>query len=216
MTDRDPIRIALVDDHTLFRESVSRLLAAEADFSVVGACASAAEALRLVGTRQVDVLLLDFDLGEQSGAALVPRLRTQGFAGHVLVVTAGVSAQEASELLRCGVAGIFLKHDAPASLCRSIREVAAGRVCFDQELLARAVQAASGEPASARARRLTPREREVLSSVLDGLANKEIAERLGVSESAVKGTLQQLFAKTGVRTRSQLVRIALERYREEL
>jgi two-component system nitrate/nitrite response regulator NarL len=213
---RQPVRILLVDDHTLFRESVARLLAAEQDFVIAGACANVSDALRLVGGREVDVLLLDFDLGDENGAALLRGLRAQGFAGRVLVVTAGVTPQQASELLRCDVAGIFLKHDPPASLCRCIREVAAGRACFDQELLARAVRTIADEAGRAPAARLTPRERQVLSSVLDGLANKQIAERLDVSESAVKGTLQQLFDKAGVRTRSQLVRVALERYSEEI
>lgn len=216
MTGERAIRILLVDDHTLFRDSLSRLLAAEPDFEVVGACATSADALQLVAGKDVDVLLLDFDLGEENGAALLRSLRERGFTARVLVVTAGVSAQETSELLRCEVAGVFRKHDPPASLCRSIREVAAGRVSFDQKLLSQGLKTLAGEPGRLPATRLTQRERQVLSFVLEGLANKEIADRLEVSESAVKGTLQQLFSKTGVRTRSQLVRVALERYRDEL
>lgn len=216
MTGPTPIRILLVDDHALFRESLARLLAAEPGFSVVGGCASPAEALRLLARTPADVLLLDFDLGQESGADLLRRLRATGFSGKVLVVTAGVTAQDAAALLRGGVAGVFLKHDPPASLCQSIRDVAAGRVSFGQSLLSRAVERMTDEAAAPRSKALTERERQVVSFVLDGLSNKEIADRLAVSESAVKGTLQQLFAKTGVRTRSQLVRVALEQYREAL
>ena len=204
-----------MDDHTLFRESVARLLAAEPGFAVVGDCAGSAEALRLLARTPVDVLLLDFDLGQENGADLLRRLRATAFSGRVLVVTAGITPQDASGLLRDGVAGVFLKHDSPASLCQSIRDVAAGKVVFDQELLSRAVERIEGS-GTLRSTALTERERQVMSFVLDGLGNKEIADRLGVSESAVKGTLQQLFAKTGVRTRSQLVRVALEQYRDAL
>jgi DNA-binding NarL/FixJ family response regulator len=216
MTATTPIRILLVDDHTLFRDSVARLLAGEPDFTVVGACAASSEALRIVSRGPVDVLLLDFDLGEENGADLLRRLHEAGFSGRVLVVTAGVTPQETAELLRGGVAGIVLKHDPPASLCRSIRDVVAGQVRFDQDVLSRAVRTMAVEPGNSRSTQLTERERQVLSFVLDGLTNKEIADRLAVSESAVKGTLQQLFAKASVRTRSQLVRFALEHYRDAL
>ena len=211
-----PIRILLVDDHTLFRESLARLLAAEPDFAVVGACAASSEALAIVSRAPVDVLLLDFDLGPENGADLLRRLHAAGFTGRILVVTAGVTPQETSELLRGGVAGVFLKHDPPASLCRSIRDVAAGRVCLDQSLLTDAVRTRAGESGRSRSTQLTERERQVLSFLLDGLTNKEIADRLGASESAVKSTLQQLFAKASVRTRSQLVRFALEHYGDAL
>ncbi len=209
MKPRKRIRILLVDDHQLFRESVERLLAAEPDFEVVGGCATAVETLALLSRQEVDVLLLDLDLGRERGGDLLQRARRAGFAGRVLMVTAGVSPLEASELLRSGIAGVFFKHDAPAALCESIREVAAGRVRFDQQLLQRAIGRLGGAAAGV-SRGFTERERQVVTLVLDGLSNKEIADRLDVSESAVKGILQQLFAKTGVRTRSQLVRVVLE------
>ncbi len=209
MKEKPRIRILLVDDHLLFRESVERLLAAEPDFEVAGGCAASDEALALLARTPVDVLLLDLDLGRESGGELLQRARAAGFGGRVLMVTAGVDPLAASELLRSGIAGVFLKHDSPAALCDSIRQVAAGRVIFDQALLQRAIERLRGSvPAPARA--FTERERQVLRLVLDGRSNKEIADRLSASESAVKGLLQQLFAKTGVRTRSQLVRVVLE------
>jgi two-component system nitrate/nitrite response regulator NarL len=93
--------------------------------------------------------------------------------------------------------------------------VLAGKVWFDRELLQEAMSGAGAKQGS-KADRFTERERQVLSGVFEGLANKEIAERIGASESSVKATLQQLFSKTGVRTRSQLVRIALEQYKGQL
>ena len=134
----------------------------------------------------------------------------------MLLVTTGVSDAEVPGLVRKGIAGIFLKHGSPASLIQGIRDTVEGKALFDQGMLRRALEQ-DAAPAEQQSRsKLTERERQVLSFVFEGLANKQIADRLEISETAVKASLQQLFAKTGVRTRSQLVRIALEQYRDQL
>ena len=208
------IEILLVDDHTLFREGVSRLLGTEPAFKVV-ACGSIKEALAVLRRRQIDIVLLDFDLGQRDGTRFVRLAKEQGFGGKILVVTAGVEEREAAELIRCGISGIFMKHNSAALLGQGIRDVMAGKVWFDQELLQATMHGSAPLPES-QSERFTQRERQVLSYVLEGLANKEIAARIGVSESSVKATLQQLFSKTGVHTRGQLVRIALEQYNDQL
>jgi DNA-binding NarL/FixJ family response regulator len=101
-------------------------------------------------------------------------------------------------------------------LAQAIRDVMAGKVWLDQEQLQTALRTEVGTPQDSRTRSFTEREQQVLSCVFEGLANKEIAARIGVSETSVKATLQQLFSKTGVRTRSQLVRIVLEQHRDQL
>jgi len=208
------IQILLVDDHTLFREGVARLLGTELAFKVV-ACGSIKEALAVLRQRQIDIVLLDFDLGQRDGTRFVRLAKEQGFGGKILVVTAGVEEREAAELIRCGISGIFMKHNSAALLAQGIRDVMAGKVWFDQEPL-RATMHGSAPLPESQSERFTQRERQVLSYVLEGLANKEIAARIGVSESSVKATLQQLFSKTGVHTRGQLVRIALEQYNDQL
>lgn len=211
-----PVRILLIDDHALFRESVARLLDAEPGFEVVADCGSSAEALRILKLREVDMILLDLDLGTERGSDLLEELRAESFQGKVLLVTAGVNQGEVPNLIRKGISGIFMKHGSPALLIQGIREAMEGRAIFEQDVLQRALE--SDEPSSTRPKgtTLTERERQVLSFIFEGLANKQIADRLQISESAVKACLQQLFVKTGVRTRSQLVRIALEQYRNEL
>jgi two-component system, NarL family, nitrate/nitrite response regulator NarL len=209
------IRIVLVDDHALFREGLARLLGSEPDFEIVAYCASVGEALEALSTRPVDVVLLDVDLGNERGFDFLVRARQQGFGGPVLVVTAGMSESEAALLIGQGAAGIFLKRDSTQLLAEGIRTVAGGRAWIDQSYLASLVGARPPQQQADQGG-LTERERAVLRGVFDGLANKEIAARLGISESAVKGVLQQMFHKTGVRTRSQLVRVALERYSQEL
>ena len=110
------IRLLLVDDHVLFREGLSRLLASEPDCDVVGACGSSTEALQILKSTKVDVVLLDYDLNQDRGAQLIAAAHRAGFTGKILMVTAGMSAKESSGVLKFGVSGIILKHNPPGSL----------------------------------------------------------------------------------------------------
>lgn len=210
-----PVRIMVVDDHALFRAGVARLLAAEAGFEVVGSCGGTDEAYALLSNRAVDIVLLDFDFGVRNCTDFVYAVNEGEFRCRILLVTAGLREDQAAELIRHGVAGIFLKHSPPTLLVNAIRHVANGEVWLEQQFL-RSVMLSASAPTPYKGTSLTERERQVLSHIFAGLANKEIAERLGVSESSVKATLQQLFSKAGVRTRSQLVRVALEKYKDLL
>src|SRR5271157_3928072 len=211
-TATSAVHILLLDDHTLFRESAGRLLAAEPGFEVAAHCGTIGEALQILRRKAIDVVLLDFDLGESDGRQFLRLAKEQGFQGKVLVVTAGVAA----ELIRSGISGVFRKHDSAALLAQAIRDLMAGKVWLNQEQLQTALNSEVAVPQETRSRQFTEREQQVLSSVFEGLANKEIAARIGVSESSVKATLQQLFSKTGVRTRSQFVRIVLEQHRDQI
>jgi two-component system, NarL family, nitrate/nitrite response regulator NarL len=210
------LQILLLDDHALFRESVGRLLSAEPGFELVAHCGTIDEALQILSRKPVDLVLLDFDLGESDGREFLRAVKDQGFKGRILLVTAGVDPAVVPELIRAGISGIFRKHDSAALLAQGIREVMAGKVWLDQQQLQSALAPNAAAVTHARTQKFTERERQVLSFVFEGLANKEIAARIAVSEASVKSTLQQLFSKTGVRTRSQLVRIVLEQYREQI
>ena len=204
-------RILLIDDHTLFREAIARLLGREGDFEIVGECATVDEGMVVLKASVVDVVLLDINLGLQQGGAFLPLARDAGFQGKILVVTAGVSKLEAGRLVERGCAGIVLKQEHPEVLIRRIREITGEpgvRGVSPTEL------PGAAEPEALPS--FTSRERQVLRAVFAGQSNKEIAFKLGVSEPLVKAVLQQLFSKTGVRTRSQLVRVALERHWKEL
>jgi DNA-binding NarL/FixJ family response regulator len=204
------IRLLLVDDHILFRDGLSRLLALEPDVEVVSGCGTIAEALETVGRRPVDIVLLDYDLGEDHGSHFISSARRAGFTGKVLMVTAGMTAKESSTALHLGASGIFLKHNSPGTLAKAVRLIMGGEIWVDPkviQLMADRVDQPEEERVSPL---LTEREQQVLRGIFEGLSNKEIGAQLGVTDGAVKATLQQLFQKTGVRTRSQLVRIALE------
>ncbi len=206
--------ILLVDDHALFRESLARLLSAESEVRVAAQCATVEEALQILESNSYDLILLDYELGDRRGNEVVAAIRQKNYAGKVLVVTVGVTRAELRQLMNHGVSGVFLKNNSPDLLMQAIQTVMRGETWMDPKYTSNVGETATGE--AARRARFTERDRMVLRGVFEGLANKEIADRLHVSESAIKASLQQLFSKTGVRTRSQLVRVALEHYRREL
>ena len=207
------IHIFLVDDHSLFRESLGRLLEANPHLRVVGQCASVEEALAELSRTSVDVVLLDYELGEESGFRLLTELNCGPTETKVLMVTAGVSDEVALHVMDAGASGIFLKKGRPEELITAIQRVANGEHWLDDDTFRSllAIRQNRSEVLE-RARPLTSRQSQVLRGILNGLANKEIAWKLRVSETSVKATIQELFQKAGVRTRSQLVRIAIEQH----
>ena len=205
-----------MDDHSLFRESLSRLLEAEPDFRIVASCATAGEALSVLDREPVDIVLLDYDLGDEQGTAFLDEAKQRHSDSRVLIVTAGMPGPVAVRAFEAGSSGIFLKHSPPAQLVEAIHKVVGGEIWLDPRAVRSLVAGATGkseERSSGQA--LTSREKSVLKAVFEGLTNKEIAAKLQISESSVKAVLQQLFDKTGVRTRSQLVRIAIEKHAED-
>jgi len=207
------IRILIIDDHMLFRESLVRLLETEPDFEVVARCSTVAEGRQALVAYAVDVVLLDYDLGDEIGTDLLARLGFRGSDTKVIMVTAGMGSGATLNAVDAGVAGIVLKHSDPHFLIEAIHRVSGGETWWDPGILHSAAVGGKSEGNSpANVRSLTDRQRLVLRSILDGLTNKEIAARIEVSETSVKASIQELFSKAGVRTRGQLVRVAIERY----
>lgn len=155
-------------------------------------------------------MLLDYDLGEETGFQFIRRARDSGYDGRILIITAGMSDAESVRALGLGVCGIFLKHSSPRLLVDAIHKVMLGETWIDQRCIRALVQAVDQGGARQSRKQLTDRESKVLKGVFEGWSNKELSTKLGISEASVKSALQQLFTKTGVRTRSQLVRVALE------
>lgn len=212
------IRILLVDDHTLFREGLRRLLDGEADVTVCGDYESAQAAMKaLTAGLGYDVALLDYELTLSAGQStngldLLRQMRALHPAAKVLFVTAGMNMADLMTALQDLNAGIFLKTEPIAELMLAIQRTAKGgrwvssgaALALVENQQIKAVQQTQRHDA------LNPRENLVLRGVLEGLSNKEIGARLDLTESSVKAVLQKLFEKTGVRSRSQLVRYAIE------
>jgi DNA-binding NarL/FixJ family response regulator len=218
------IDILLVDDHTLFREGLRRMLDAEPGMRVSGDFATGTAALEAVrrGLR-FDIALLDYELAtgqpvmrepapgasvHSTGLELLERIRELRPEARVLLVTAGMEVTDLTRAVQDLGAGVFLKTEPIAELMLAIERTARGERWISSgaalELLSQTAKTAP------RRQHMTSRESQVLRGVLEGLSNKEIGAHMELSESAVKAVLQKLFEKTGVRSRSQLVRYAIE------
>lgn len=194
----------LVDDHTVFRQGLAHLINSQPDLELRLHCGSVREGLVLLGSGVVDVVLLDVDLGPERGIDFLARARRNGFQGPVLILTAGISQDQEQSLRMHRISGVMRKDVSIETLATNIHRVVDQLSCESPVL--------HTEGAVRPQKTLTTRETEVLRLVMEGYANKEIAAELGCSEPAVKGIIQQLFHKSGTRTRSQLLRVVLEQY----
>ena len=154
------IRVLILDDHSLFRGGVVRLLESEPDMQV-SACSTVSEALEILASQPTDVVLLDYDLGQERGSDLVLLMKERGIRTRVLVVTAGLTGRQATDLMQQGVAGIFPKADSPEALVQAIRKVHSGEAWLKQDHLQLLVQNL-GEPSQQTEKNLSARERAVL------------------------------------------------------
>jgi two-component system nitrate/nitrite response regulator NarL len=208
MPSPETIRVLLVDDHAMVRESIARMLTEQTGFEVIH-CGGVDDALRRLQCDPIDLLLLDYDLGQQRATDLLLRLDEVGFHGPTAILTAHVSSLVARRLIQMGVSGILLKSQSISKLGTRLRDIRAGAKWLDEEV-GTGYDQLEESAASSSHPEFTLRECETLRDLLGGLSSKEIATKHDISESAVKASIQRLFRKTGTRTRSQLVRVILE------
>jgi two-component system response regulator DevR len=209
MTGR-PIRIAVVDDHALLREGIRRLLDDEPDFLWVGQAGTLGEALELIERVRPDLVLLDMRLAESRGVDLLPQIVAMPGAPHVLIVTAYPDEMLITDAMRFGARGVVLKDAEPNVLRSAIRTVAGGEVWFPSELTLRVVTSLSAPGAGQALSGLTPREREIAALVGQGLKNREISERLLITERDTQAHLAHIFEKLGVEDRLELALLAMK------
>lgn len=197
------IRVVLADDHPLFRAGVRLLLERANGIDVVGEAGTGVEALGLVRDLQPDVIILDMEMPEMTGVEVARRLRAIGSAVRVLVLSAYDDDEYVAELLESGATGYLTKEEMPERIVAAVRGVARGREGWlSQGVAAKALRRREAEPT---AQPLSPREREVLRLIANGLDNGAIAEGLFISESTVKNHITNLFVKLGVRSRAEAV-----------
>lgn len=230
-----PARVLVADDQTVVREGIVMLLGLLPGIEVVGAAADGAEALRMVGERAPDVVLMDLRMPRMDGVEATRRIRAEHPATEVVVLTTYADEDSLFPALRAGARGYLTKDAGGEEIARAIAAVRAGAAGLSPEVQRRlleriadpgtaapappsapaAASSTAGEPAREAAPGqaplpdgLTAREAEVLGLIAEGLSNGEIAERLFVSVATVKTHINNLFAKTGVRDRAQAVRYA--------
>lgn len=202
MTGPRTIRVLLADDHAIVLEGLRALIDGEGDMTVVAATTDGAQVVPLVERLAPDVVVLDLELSGLKGTEILAALRERASPPRVLVLTAYNDGESIRSALDAGADGLALKTEPPQQTLAAIRNVQAGQFVFPQAarrwLLGRAPGTAAGG-----ADDLTPREREVWALVADGLSNLQIAERLGLSNNTVKFHVQHLFAKLGVKNRTE-------------
>jgi DNA-binding NarL/FixJ family response regulator len=193
------IRVVLVDDHQLLRDSLRSLLDAEPDIDVVGTAGDGADAVPLVAQSRPDVVLMDLSMPRMGGVEATRRLLAEQPGIQVVILTSFPDQDLIVDAIEAGAVGYLLKDAAPEEVVRAVRSAAAGESPLDgrvaRTLLTRG--RASGETT------LTEREREVLRLVARGLANKQIARRLGIAERTVKAHLTSAFQRIGASDRTQ-------------
>jgi DNA-binding NarL/FixJ family response regulator len=217
MDNKKTIHIVIADDHPIFRDGLRRLLEAESDLKVIGEASDGAEAVKLARQLKPDILLLDLAMPKHPGLEALKDLSSGAGAGgtRVILLTAAAEKSQIVEALQLGARGVVLKDSATQLLLKAIHTVMAGEYWVGRESVANLVQylrnllQSSGEEARQKKYGLTPRELEIVSTVVEGYSNKEIAGYFKISEDTVKHHLSNIFDKLGVSTRLELALFAV-------
>jgi DNA-binding NarL/FixJ family response regulator len=205
------IRILLADDHTLVRAGIRGLLQALSGFDVVGEAATGPEAVRLAETEKPDVILLDIGLPGLNGLEVLSQVMSTGAAIRIIIVSMHSSEEYVYRALRAGAAGYLLKEAAVSELEIAVRAVARGETYLSPAISKRVVDdyLSGGTAAAGQLDALTPRQREILQLVAEGLTSKEVAQRLGVSYRTVEAHRTQLMKRLNLHDLAGLVRFAV-------
>ncbi len=210
-----PIKVAVADDQPLYRMGVVKLLEAEEDLALVAEATNGMEAILAIERHQPDVLLLDLKMPVMDGLQALSEIGKRRLDARVIVMISNDEREKAVRAVRLGARGILFKDADPALLPKSIRKVYAGEVWIDNPILSQALESlltrpqAASVPAETRDMKLSGREMEVVRCVAMGLRNKEVADKLGVSEATVKNHLTSIYTKLGVGDRLELILYAI-------
>lgn len=205
-----PIRLVLADDHPLILDGLENLFQLEKDFQVVARCKDGIETMQAVHQHRPDVLILDIRMPGKDGLEIAREMRKEKLPTWVVLLTGALDGEESLEAVRLGVQGIVLKEMAPKLLVQCIRKVNAGEQWIERRSTQQALEKMLRREAGAReiATLLTPREIDIVRMVARGLRNKEIADKLFISEGTVKVHLHNIYEKLKVDNRLALLRYA--------
>jgi DNA-binding NarL/FixJ family response regulator len=210
--NKKPIRVLIADDHAIFRDGLRKLLENEDDISIVGEASNGNQAVQLLSKLKPDILLLDLRMPDKDGLSVLEEVNFDSMNTRVIVLTATEDDREVVRAVRLGARGIVLKDSATDLLIKSIRTVYAGEIWLDKKKTSDVIEAFK-KSAEAGPRRekplLSDREKEIVQLVAQGFRNREIGEKLFISEQTVKNHLHNIFDKLGVSDRLELALYAL-------
>ncbi len=219
-TRKPVIRILIADDHPIVRDGLRKLLSLEDDFEVVGEANDGREVLDLIQEVEPDVLLLDLRMPNLDGLSTLQAMQQTGKRTKVIILTASEDKNEFVQAMKLGCSGIVLKQTAPELIVKSIRKVNAGEIWLDSHTTAAVMRQfatateAGGANGGGKSRERSPlstREREIVQLVAQGYKNKEMAEKMFISEQTVKNHLHNIFDKLGVSDRLELALYAIHK-----
>jgi two-component system, NarL family, response regulator DevR len=209
--DQQTIRIFLLDDHEIVRRGIAELLGAVPGFEVVGEAGTAAQALARVRAVKPDVALLDGRLPDGSGIDVCRQIRSELPGTYCLILTSYDDQDAVLAAVLAGASGYVLKEVRTSGLVDAIRQVAQGRSLIDPALIAQVMERVrAGNATDNRLAALSPREREVLDLIADGLTNRQIGERMYLAEKTVKNYVSSLLSKLGMQRRTQAAVFGVE------
>ncbi|HYB61773.1 MAG TPA: response regulator transcription factor [Methylomirabilota bacterium] len=209
---RQQIRILVADDHAIFREGLHKLLEGEEELTIVGEASNGNDCIKLLGKLKPDILLLDLRMPDKDGLAVLEEVNFDSLPTRVIVLTAAEDDRDVVRAMRLGARGIVLKQSATDLLVKSIFKVYGGEIWLDNHMTAEVMKAFSKSSDSGPRREkplLSDREKEIVQLVAQGYRNKEIGEKLFISEQTVKNHLHNIFDKLGVSDRLELALYAI-------
>ncbi len=206
----DPIRVMVVDDHTMVRRGLATFLKIFDDLKLVGEAESGANAIKLCAEALPDVVLMDMVMPDMDGATATALIRQKFPQVQILVLTSFKEGELIKKALEAGAIGYLLKDVAADDLARAIRSAYIGRATLSPEAAQSLVETTNLPPAPGLD--LTEREREVLALMVEGLSNTQIAAKLGVSSSTIKSHVSNILSKLGVASRTEAVSLALRNH----
>ncbi len=224
ITDQPKIRVLIADDHPIVRRGLRHLFEPEPDIQIVGEASTASEAIKMVGELKPDVVLLDLIMPDMDGMSILQAIRSLQVPSKILLFTAVEDKALWVQAMKMGCSGIVVKHTSPELIVKSVRKVHQGEIWLDSRTTAavmrefaeqRATNGSSrGEPPRRRERDhppLSAREREIIALVAQGYRNREMAEKMFISEQTVKNHLHNIFEKLGVSDRLELALYAIHK-----
>ena len=206
------VRILVADDHAIFRDGLRKLLEVADDVQIVGEASNGVECVKMLQKLKPDILLLDLRMPEKDGLGVLEEVNFDSLPTRVIVLTAAEDDRDVVRAMRLGARGVVLKQSASDLLLKSIRKVADGEIWLDNRMTAEVIDAFKKSSESGQRREkplLSDREKEIVQLVAQGFRNREIGEKLFISEQTVKNHLHNIFDKLGVSDRLELALYAI-------